>query len=356
MKSFIRLVLAVVLLCCATGALNAATLRVGVDELPPFAKSDNGVWSGLSIDIWEKVAGLNKWEYEYVKFPDENAALAAEAKGEIDVVVSPMPITVDSVKTAEFSQPYFRSGLQIMVSEAREHSVAWLIELIESLPQLKIVWVIVALVAGMTVVVTLFERKHNPDFPKTWKDGLAEAFYYVVSLALTGHSTYKGFPGVLGRLMLVFWMVLGMIMVIYLTSTITATMTAEKMQSHIHGPEDLPGKTIGAIKGTRAVDYLRTNNIDTVLYPTIEEAVQGLVKGDVRAIVGPAPTLQYYDFNHPDIPITEVGRIFKPYNYGFAFALGSAYRLDANAALLKLQETGVVSDLAQKYFGSVYQP
>lgn len=324
--------------------------------MPPFATSDNGVWSGLSIDIWEKVAGLNKWEYEYVAFPGENAALAAQAKGEIDIVVSPMPITVDTVKVAEFSQPYFRSGLQIMVGEAREHSLGRLIENLEALPELKIVWVIVALVVGMTVVVTLFERKHNPDFPKTWSDGLAEAFYYVVSLALTGHSTYKGFPGVLGRLMLVFWMVLGMIMVIYLTSTITATMTAEKLQSHIQGPEDLQGKTIGAITGTRAVDYLHANNIDTVVYPTIEDAVKGLVKGDVRAIVGPAPTLQYYDSNNPNIPITEVGRIFKPYNYGFAFALGSPYRLDANSALLKLQDTGVVSDLAQKYFGSVYQP
>ncbi len=356
MKSLIRLVLAVVLLHCATGGLNAASLRVGVNELEPFAKSEGGVWSGLSIDIWEKVAGLNKWEYEYVSFPDENAALAAQAKGEVDVIVSPVPITLDAVKKSEFSQPYFRSGLQIMVSEARAHSVAWLIELLKSLPEMKIVWVVLGLVAVMTVVVTLFERKHNPDFPKTWKDGLAEAFYYVVSLALTGHSTYKGFPGVLGRLMLVFWMILGMVMVIYLTSTITATMTAEKIQSHIHSPEDLPGKVIGAIKGTRAVDYLRINNIQTTLYPNIEEAVNGLVKGDVRAIVGPAPTLQYYDFNHPDIPITEVGRIFKPYNYGFAFPTGSAYRLDANAALLKLQETGIVNDLAQKYFGSVYQP
>lgn len=356
MKSLFRLLLALVLWLGVSGEIHAAALKVGVTPSLPFVISKEGVWSGLSVDIWEKVAAQNKWEYEYVEFPDVDTAVAAVTAGKIDVAIMPIPITSEAMKTMEFSQPYFRSGLQIMVSEAREHSFARLVEDFKTWGRLKIFWAVVAVVLAMTVVVALFERKHNADFPKKWGEGMAEAFYYVVSLALTGKSTYKGFPGVLGRLVLVAWMIMGMVMVIFLTSTITATMTAEKLQSQINDPKDLNGKSVGAIRESRAAEYLKANGISTTLYPSIVEAADGLVKGETQAVVGAAPVLQYYDFNNPNLPITEVGKIFKAYNYGFAFPLTSDRRLGVNAALLKLQESGEISDLAQKYFGSVYQP
>jgi polar amino acid transport system substrate-binding protein len=84
--------------------------------------------------------------------------------------------------------------------------------------------------------------------------------------------------------------------------------------------------------------------------------VDGLQAGKVRAVVASAPLLQYFDATHPKLPITEVGPVFAPYNYGFALAPGSALRQPLNAALLRLQESGVMFDLGQKYFGAAYQP
>lgn len=356
-NSLLRFFLSAVLLIGAVFSAAASTpLRVGVYGMEPFAKQDGGLWTGLSIDIWEKVAEINKWEYDYHAYTDVDSAIAALRKGEVDIVVSPVPITGEAVKQVEFSQPYFRSGLHIMVSEARKNTVMGLLENVGGWLVLPLFWVIVGAVLAMTVVVALFEWKHNPDFPKGRAEGLVEAFYYVVSLTLTGKSTYKGFPGILGRLVLVVWMILGLFMVIFLTSSVTATLTAERLQGHINGPKDLMGKTVGAIKATRAVEYLREHEIDTILYPNIEDAAQALIADKVRAIVGPAPALQYYDNNNPNLPITEVGHVFNPYNYGFAFPVGSDRRLEVNAALLKLQESGMITDQARKYFGSVYQP
>ena len=104
------------------------------------------------------------------------------------------------------------------------------------------------------------------------------------------------------------------------------------------------------------MEYLSRHGIETNVYPSLEEAVKALVKGEVRAVVGAAPILQYYDANHPELPITEVGPIFAPYNYGFALQTGSPLRLPLNAALLKLQESSILLDLGHKYFGAVYQP
>lgn len=331
-------------------------LRVAVVNSEPFTMSQDGVWSGLSMDVWQKITELNGWNYKITSYPDGISALEAVALNAVDVVVADVPITSEGLKYVEFTQPYFRSGLQIMISDARPHTLGRLWEDLSTWEHLKIFWVIAGVVVVMTVGVTLFERRHNPDFPKAWHDGLAEAFYYVITLTLTGKSTYKGFPGVLGRLMLVAWTIFGVITVIFLTSTVTAAMTAEKLQSQIVGPQSLPGKVVGVVKETKALDYLSRHNIETNVYPSLEEAVKALLRGDVRALVGPAPILQYYDANHPELAITEVGPVFSPYNYGFALQPGSALRQPMNAALLRLQEDGTLFDLGRKYFGAVYQP
>lgn len=347
---------AAALLLAVVFSVSAAPVRVAVAGVEPFVISTDGIWSGLSVDIWQKVAAMNNWDYEFVGYPDEVSAVKAVSKGEVDVVVAEVPISSEALEYVEFSQPYFRAGLQIMIDGSRPHSFRRLLEDLDAWGHLKIFWGVGAIVLILTIVVTLFERRHNPDFPKTWADGFAEAFYYVISLALTGKSTYKGFPGVLGRLMLVVWMLFGIITVAFLTSSITTAMTVEKIQSRIAGPQDLPGHPIGAVKNGKAVAYLGRHHIDATLYPTLEAAVEGLLRGEVRAVVGSAPLLQYYDASHPKLPVTEVGPVFSPYNYGFALPPGSALRQPLNAALLRMQESGVLFELGQKYFGSVYQP
>ncbi len=336
--------------------VSAAPLRVAVAGVEPFVMSEDGVWSGLSVDIWEKVAALNDWEYQLVGYPDELAAVLAVSKGEADVVVSEIPISSESLQYVEFSQPYFRAGLQIMVDGSRPHTFRRLFQDLDAWGHMKIFWAIAGIVVVLTVLVTFFERRHNPEFPKKWADGFAEAFYYVISLALTGKSAYKGFPGFLGRIMLVVWMLFGIITVAFITSSITTAMTVEKIQAHISGPQDLPGRKIGAVKNGKAVDYLSRHHVDAATYPTLEVAVENLLSGKVVAVVGSAPLLQYFDARHPDLPITEVGPVFSPYNYGFALAQGSPLRQPLNAALLRLQESGVLYEIGQKYFGAIYQP
>jgi ABC-type amino acid transport substrate-binding protein len=347
---------AAVLLLAVVLPVSAGTLRVAVAGVDPFVVSNDGIWSGLSVDIWQKVAAMNNWDYQFIAYPDELSAVKAVSRGEVDVVVAEVPISSDALAYVEFSQPYFRAGLQIMVDGSRPHTLKRLLEDLDDWGHLKIFWGIGGVVLLLTIIVALFERRHNPDFPKKWSEGFAEAFYYVFSLALTGKSTYKGFPGVLGRLMLVIWMLFGIVSVAFLTSSITSAMTVEKIQNRINGPQDLPGRPVGAIKNGKAVAYLARHHIDATLYPTLDDAVKGLMKGEVRAVVGSAPLLQYFDANHPKLPITEVGPVFAPYNYGFALAQGSALRQPLNAALLRLQESGVMFEIGQKYFGTVYQP
>lgn len=350
----LALVLPVFLALAASAA--AGTIRVAVAGQDPFVQNRDGVWSGLAIATWERVAAANDWSFVYTGFPNGEEALQAVRAGAQDIAVGDITITSAAHKEVDFSLPYFRTGLQIMITDARPHTIGRLLDDLATWGHLKIFWYLAGGIAVFTIVVTLFERTHNPDFPKTWHEGLAEAFYYVISLALTGKSVYKGFPGVLGRLVLVGWMILGVITVAYLTSSITSVMTVEKIESHIAGPEDLPGKRVGAVTDTSAADYLHGHDIPYQTYPDMPRAVAALVDGHIDALVGDAPVLQYYDYSNPKIPITEVGPIFSPFNYGFALPVGSPLRRPLDAALLQLFESGTALELGRQYFGPTYRP
>jgi ABC-type amino acid transport substrate-binding protein len=178
----------------------------------------------------------------------------------------------------------------------------------------------------------------------------------VISLALTGKSTYKGFPGVLGRLVMVVWMILGIITVAYVTSSITSSMTLEKLGNRISGPEDLPGKTVAVVTGSTAQHYLREKGVTIYPKKDLASAVEALLQRHASAVVDDAPVLQSYDFNHPELPITEVGPVFAPQNYGFALAIGSPLRIPLNQALLDLGESRTLTGIFHEYFGSIYQP
>lgn len=344
-----------VLLALGALAHSAEPLRVAVAGEEPFVVK-GPPFSGVAVDVWEKIAAANAWTFQYTFFPTVDDGIQAVAAGKMDVLAGNVSITKDRLSQVEFSQPFFRSGFQIMVAEARPHSVARLGEDLLDITKMQVFWYVVGAVIALTVFVFLFERRHNPDFPKQRREGLAEAFYYVISLALTGKSTYKGFPGVLGRLVMVAWMILGIITVAYVTSSITSSMTLEKLGSRISGPQDLPGKTVAVVSGSTAAHYLRNKGV--TIFPTADfaSAVEAMIQHKADAVVDDAPVLQSYDFSHPELPITEVGPVFAPQNYGFALAIGSPLRMPLNQALLDLGESRALIGIFHEYFGSVYQP
>lgn len=337
---------------------SSRPLTVGITGQPPFVMQQDGVWSGLSVEIWEKVAAMNSWEFVYKDFTVANGKedpTTILAQGNVDIVIGDLDIVSAQLGSVDFSQPYFRSGLQIMVTGARPHTLRALKEHVSDMVHSKVFWMAWGVIAVCTILVTIFETKHNPDFPKKKADAVAEAFYYVISLGL-GKSAYKGFPGWFGRMVMVIWLLAGFVVAIYLTSSLTAFMTKEAIMSNISGPLDLPGRTVGIIPDKLAKTYLLGHRANVREYPDLPTAVQGLLRGEVPAIVGSAPLLQYYDANHPELDITEVGSIFMPFQYGFAFPKESALRIPFNKALIHLQETGILTQLGVEYFGAVYQP
>jgi polar amino acid transport system substrate-binding protein len=325
-------------------------LRVGVAGQDPFIKTGS-IPTGAAVDIWEKIAAENNWNFNYTRFETIKKGLEAVTDGSIDLLVGNTPITKNNLANAEFSQPFFHSGLQILTVDSRSGIRSRLLSDIQDLFKLEIFWVALVGIVILSTTVYFFERKHNPDFPKGRNEGIAEAVYYVVTLALTGRSSYRGFSGVLGRIMLVTWLILGMITAAYVTASITSSMTAERLSNSIENLRDLQNKTVSVIADSPAEDFIKDQGIDEIPASDIQSAVNELLENRVQAVVADAAVLQSFDFNNPRLPLRVVGRVFQVENYGFAMPIGSPLRMPLNRHLAKMQEDQETHDILAGYFG-----
>src|SRR5437764_4701908 len=146
-------------------------LRVYTKPIEPFSYKKDGADAGFSIELWDRVAkeaGL-KYETTWVKtVPELIAALEA---GKADVAVAAISITSEREKVIDFSQPYYESGLQILVGPSQQQSSA--VTLMTTL----FTWDFARLFGMLAAALLLsshllwwFERRGNDEnFPKPYR-------------------------------------------------------------------------------------------------------------------------------------------------------------------------------------------
>ncbi|MEI6322865.1 MAG: transporter substrate-binding domain-containing protein [bacterium] len=370
MKPFFSLIHAILLLSLGTcvelraepspvSALPLKTLSgkrklvVGVYINQPFAYQNKEGYQGFCIDLWKEIAANLNLQFEFVPYATVSEVLNAAGQNKVDVALGNISITSDRLKIADFSQPYLQGGLQIMVDEKRAASWQRLWNGLRDSGHLKIFGIGIAVILIGTLLLTFGERRWNKEFHPDWPNGMAESFYHVMSIAMTGKSTHKGLPGPFGKILAGIWLAFGVGVVAYITSSFTSVMTVNRLHGIIDGPKDLPGHHVGAIGGTLSQKYCEDQNLNTTVYSNLPEAVKALTRHEIDAIVFDAMTLQWYDNAHPELPLTEVGPTFLKKGYGFAVPIKSPLRHDINQSLLKQQESGFTETLRKQYFGEI---
>lgn len=329
------------------------TLRVAIlITRPPFVhKTDTG-YSGLAMDIWQKISLAQNWGSVYTVVPKLSEGLRLVETGKADVFISNLSITSARRKLVDFSQPYFDSGLQIMVDSDQANGAADLWHGLVANGHIRVFVGGTLLIILAALIATFLERRFNPEFPKEWPHGVAESLYNVASVVFSGKTNHKPLPGPLGKLLQTFWLIAGVASVAYVTSAITSVMTANVINGTINGPADLAHKRVGTKEDSTAETYLRSLNLQVSVYPDIDDAIHALEHGSVRAVVFDFPTLRYYAEQNPDEHVSVVGSVFDAQAYGFAMALGSNLREPIDYELLQLRESGFVDELKNKYFGA----
>ncbi|RDE09508.1 transporter substrate-binding domain-containing protein [Pelagibacterium lacus] len=344
------------LICGSTHAQEggeAGPLRVGVYVSPPFVDTvGETAYTGMAIDLWTQIAQRLGVTFEYEEYPTFRHLLQATADGTVDAAVTNLTITHNRAEVVSFTQPWYDAGLRLMVPEEGGASGWDVISGLGDAGHLRAyAWLAIVILLA-TLGLTLFDRKFDPDFPKRWREGVAESFHHVMSIATSGKTARKNLFGWVGRIWQALWLVVGVAVIAYVTSSVTSVMTTVSLTRGINSLSDMSDKTAAVFTGSVAEDYMRELGLSARAYDNIALSVAALEAGEVDAIVGDAPILEHYVLNNPQDQLAVVGNIFHPDKYGFAFPLGSELTRAVTLEILAAQESGALEALKQRYFGS----
>ena len=338
----------------AEDAVQGKPLRVAVKPIAPFVFKNGKEFTGFSIDLWHAVAQSLKVDTAWVEVATVGDQLRAVETGRADAAIAAITITKEREAVIDFTQPYFDSGLQILVhTEGNSH----FLDVFDSIPWATLGAIFSAFVTVMFVMANILwfvERPTSEHFRKGYLKGIGEGLWEVALIVATGEHGDRQTVRVIKRVIIFFLWLLGVVLIAQLTATITSTQTVDRLSSKIRGPADLPGKKIATVRGTVAADYLSEQGLQYVEVASAEDGSDLVANGGVQAMVFDAPTLQYLSARRGNGVLQVVGPIFAAQKYGIAVPDGSPLRKQINKALLEMYEDGRYKTLYDKWFSREY--
>jgi len=330
-------------------------VRVVTRNLEPFSFEKDGRRVGFAMELWDELASAAGLEYEVQTVGTAQEIIDAVKNKTADIGVGAISVTAKREEIIDFTQPFYESGLQVLVAGGGGNFADNIFPMIKNLFNLKLIGAFALLIFTILVISHLVwrcEHKVNGDqWPETYRSGLWESFWWTISTLLVGGADNKGPVGVGGRIIAIVWMLLSIVLVSLLTASFTTTLTINTLQGDINGPGDLPGRQVATVRGSTAETWLSEKGAEVSPLATVVDCIAALQSGKVQAVVFDAPILHYESGKLNDDKLQMVGSVFERQNYAFALQQDSAFRERLNQALLQLSERGAGNELRAKYFG-----
>ncbi len=335
----------------ASGQNETDTLVIGTREAPPFViKEADGSWSGLSIELWSAIADEVGVQSEWREMGAPETLIDGIADGSLDASVAAITVTADRTRRVDFSQPFFTSGLGIVVPQTAESGWWSVLRAFFSLAFLKVVAALSLVLLGAGVAVWFFERAKNPEqFGGPPAKGLGSAFWWsAVTMTTVGYGD-KAPQTLGGRLVALVWMFTSVIIISSFTAQIASSLTVNRIQTEIRQVDDLKRFTVATIANSAAAAWLDKEGIRTATYAELDEALAAVAAGEVAACVYDAPILRYHLRQHDDLTI--LPNVFERRDYAIALPLNDPRRKAINIALLEHLRSPAWRQLTERYLG-----
>ena len=345
----------VLALACFGSALplQANELRVGISGSAPFVIQDGDSTSGISLDIWRRVAEDNNYSYELIPQPSPKAGIEAVDEGEIDVLVGPISITSGrlAMPGVDFTQPYYlgKSGVLLPM---RPPSILSRVQVFFGWAVISSVLVLISVLLLVGSLIWLAERNRNSEqFPRDWLPGISSGMWFaLVTLTTVGYGdkapitrTGRGITGA--------WMVISLIAVSSLTASLASAFTlflSGATETAISSPDQLNGRRVAVVEGTSGMELAQRGGMRMVGAPDLKSAIQLMVEKQADALIFDRPAIRYFLKNNPNVSLRLAPFTLSEETYGFVIKPASPLRTPMDVSILKLQRQGSVEQIANQ--------
>ena len=310
------------------------TLKVGVAELPPYAiLDDQGVWSGLGVELWRRTAEDKGLRYEYVELENPEALTRAVAAGEVDVAVNP-ELELDKEQGLDYLQTYHLTTLGVAKRSNRD--LLGTVKALFTKQFLQIILTLSLLLLVVGFLIWLAERKSNEDqFGGNGSSlrGIGAGFWWAgVTMTTIGYGD-KAPQTVAGRGLAMLWMLLALAV----TSSLTAAIiNAAGGTDKVSFPEDLKEQRVGGVVESQVLETLRRHNIEVRDYADVPAGLRALEQDEIDAFVDDAATLRYHADRMPSVGAGVQATQSNPHVWAFAVARGSDLATYLDRTVLRL--------------------
>ena len=325
-------------------------LTIATKPAPPFVMLDSdNRWQGLSISLWNALA-----EELDIKFSFEEATLdemiQGVADGKYDASIAAITITEEREQRVDFSHPFYTTGYGIVVPSTDK---SWwrMLGRIFSMDFLKSVALLFILLAFVGLCFWLAERRTNAKEFRPGVQGLGDGFWFsAVTMTTTGYGDMAPRTWA-GRIVGMLWMFTALVITSTFTGMIASSLTADKLNQQITGPNDLVGITTGSIPGSASDDWLRRHGLDFLPYQTVQDGLDAVAKSEVRSFLYDRPLLNYLVEKSYTDSVELVPGTFGRQDYGIALPAGSELREPLNRALLNYLGSDAWAALQRRWLG-----
>ncbi|UCF02300.1 MAG: transporter substrate-binding domain-containing protein [Deltaproteobacteria bacterium] len=134
-------------------------------------------------------------------------------------------------------------------------------------------------------------------------------------------------------------------------SLIFLLLTVSKLESPVHGPNDLPGVIVGTVAHTTSEAYLRDRRLSFSSFETATEGLRSLNEGRIEALVYDETMLRYLVNKDFKGDLAVLDSTFERQYYGIALARNRPLRESINYVLLEKIRATEWQDTLYKYLG-----
>jgi len=301
--------------------LFAKTLEVWTIERPPFSYEENGTWDWFSIEVWEKIAEKNWYDFVLRPYTQFSEMIDSTETEQVDVSIANISITLEREERMDFSYPIYDSGLTMMVKSDNKNNL-----LLEKFTDTRVI------ISAILILLFLFILTQQKRLTKS-------KLFKLISKKKRKH--------VWTIVVWMFWLVT----VAYLNYTmINMQFEKQALPSNLYSYTDISTEIVWVTKGSTSEKFAQKHNIPHITYDLLNGLYLALQSWEIDIIIHDLPILEYYANTEWKWKVEVIWEVFRQEKYGVLMPNDSQLKEEINRALLEMRWSWEYEEIFEKYF------